>query len=247
MPSLLIDAEYYLYRCAAGAESELEWAPDVWTYVCRHDDAKEAFEEKIAEFMGPFPGYAPVLCLGARTSFRKGLWPAYKENRRKLRRPAGYGQLLAWVLQAGPSRGWESATLPEVEGDDVLGVLFDPGHVLVSEDKDMLTLPGIHFRAGERIEVSQWEADFNFYCQALVGDASDNYPGCPKIGPVTAEKLLAGCRTEGDLWAAVRAAYRKAGLDERYAITMARCARILRPGEYDHEKGLPVLWEPPVT
>jgi hypothetical protein len=34
---------------------------------------------------------------------------------------------------------------------------------------------------------------------------------------------------------------------ERYAITQARCARILRAGEYDLTAGAPLLWEPPVA
>ena len=244
-PSALIDTEYYLYRSACSAEQEANWHDDVWTYVCRHDDAKDAFDSEIASFMASLPGLSPLLCFGARTSFRKGLWPAYKENRRKMRRPAGYQQLMEWAQKAGPARGWGVATLEEVEGDDVMGVLCGPDDVIVSADKDMLTIPGQHFRDGDLVRVDRREADYNFFRQVLTGDASDNYPGCPRYGPVTAAKLLADCADERSMWLATRSAFLKAGLDERFAITMARCARILRLGEYDHGNRLPILWSPP--
>lgn len=243
----LIDTEVFLYRCAAGAEMEAEWDDDDWTYVCRHGEAKLSFQEKMAEVMEALPNFDVVLVFSSGASFRYGLWPSYKANRKKLRKPAGYRELFKWLDSAAPARGWSLASLPEVEGDDVLGILYEEGDVIVSEDKDMLTLPGMHLRGGELVQVTQREADLAFYRQALTGDASDNYPGCPKYGPVTADKLLAGSLTEREMWGRTLGAFEKAGLDERFAITQARCARILRPGEYDHQAGVPLLWNPPVV
>lgn len=243
----LIDTEFYLYRCAAGSEQEADWGNDCWTYVCRHDDARAAFEDRMSEIMSILVGYQPVLVFGDRTTFRKGLWPQYKENRRKLRRPAGYSALIEWVMTTAAARGWDIARFPEVEGDDALGISYEPGDVIVSEDKDMLTIPGEHLRSGELIAVSESSADRAFFAQTLTGDTSDNYPGCPRYGPVTAEKLLAQCRSPVEMWGKVVEAYQKAGHDERYAIVQARCARILRAGEYDFERGIPILWTPPVA
>jgi hypothetical protein len=45
----------------------------------------------------------------------------------------------------------------------------------------------------------------------------------------------------------VLAAYEKAELGADFALQMARCARILRPGEYDFEKQRAILWNPPVA
>ena len=119
--------------------------------------------------------------------------------------------------------------------------------MIVSVDKDMLTLPGLHLRDGELVEISRLEADRNFYRQVLTGDASDNYPGCPGVGPVGADKLLAGCSTEVEMWDEVLKAFLKKGFGEVYAKTQARCARILRAGEYDLTSGTPLLWSPPVA
>jgi DNA polymerase I len=243
----LIDTEYYLYRAAAACEYEAEWAPDDWTYLCRHGDAKAQFQDGIGEVRDTLPDHQVVLVFGQSYSFRYGVWPQYKANRKKYRKPAGYLELQKWAWRGAAARGWEVETLSDVEGDDVLGVLYEEGDVIVSVDKDMLTIPGLHLRDGEVREVSRLEADRNFYAQVLVGDTSDNYPGCPGVGAVGAEKLLAGCAAEVEMWQAVLEAYEKKGLDEAYAITQARCARILRAGEYDHTACTPLLWSPPVA
>lgn len=249
----LIDTEVYLYRAAAACEMEAEWGPGDWTYLCRHGDAQALFQETIGEIRDTLPDHEPVLVFGDRTSFRYGVWPQYKANRKKYRKPAGYRQLIQWVEKVAPVRGWEVARLPDIEGDDVLGVLYEEGDVIVSIDKDMLTIPGLHLRDGELSEISKKEADRNFYTQVLVGDTSDNYPGCPTYGPKTAEKALSGWFTEVDLWREVVNAYTLKGpfpdreQAERYAVVQARCARILRAGEYDLEAKTPLLWKPPVT
>lgn len=243
----LIDTEVYLYRAAAACEYEAEWAPDDWTYLCRHADAQAAFQDAIGEIRDTLPDHRPVLVFSDRVSFRYGVWPQYKANRKKYRKPAGYRQLVEWVSRAAPARGWEVVRLPDIEGDDVLGVLYEEGDVIASVDKDMLTLPGLHLRDGEIQEVSRLEADLTFYAQVLTGDTSDNYPGCPGYGPVTAQKALAGCTAEVEMWQAVLGAFEKKGYGEAYAITQARCARILRAGEYDHEACTPLLWSPPVA
>lgn len=244
---LLIDTEVYLYPAAAGSEYEAEWDDGEWTYLCRHGDAQAAFQDTINEIRSAAPDHDPVLVFGDRTSFRYGVWPAYKANRRKYRKPAGYRQLVEWVNQVAAARGWRTVRLPDIEGDDVLGVLYDEGDIIASLDKDMLTIPGLHLRNGEIKEVTRLEADRNFYAQALVGDTSDNYPGCPGCGPVAAQKLLGDCTTETEMWQAVVGAFAKKELGEQYAIAQARCARILRAGEYDLEACSPLLWSPPVA
>lgn len=250
---LLIDAEVYLFRAAAACEMEVEWGPDDWTYLCRHGDAKAGFQDTINEFREVCPDHQPVLAFGDRASFRYGIWPSYKANRKKYRRPAGYRQLVEWVEQVAPARGWQVARLADVEGDDVLGILCEDGDVIASVDKDLLTIPAIHLRDGELIEVSREEADRAFFTQVLTGDATDNYPGCPTYGPVTAAKALAKWHAETDFWREVVNCYLLKGpFSTReqaipHVLAQARCARILRAGEYDMEAGTPLLWEPPVA
>jgi len=237
---VLIDADYYLYRAACAAEYEAELTPDVWTYLCRITDAKNHFNDEMDRFQAICPDHELMLILGDAVNFRYAVYRDYKSNRQKQRRPAGYKALRKWA-----SATWPTLTLANVEGDDILGVMAQEGDVIVSADKDLKTIPGLHLDGEAVVEVGEWQADVNFYTQILTGDTSDGYPGCKGVGPVKAAQLLAGCNTTQELWLAVIQAYAKAGLDINFALQMARCARILRPGEYDHDKQRAILWNPP--
>jgi DNA polymerase-1 len=235
------------------AEYEIEWAPGDWTYTCRHDEAKARFQDFLASVRDALPDHQLHLCLGTAASFRYSLFSLYKANRKASRKPAGYSELLQWVIAAGEVRGWNVvnaephviAMLAEVEADDVMGIFCRPGDVIVSEDKDLLGIPGLHLRGTEFVEVSEHQADLNVFSQALIGDTTDNYPGCPGIGKVKAEGILAGQPDAAAMWAAVLKAFAKAGLTRKDALTQVRLARILRAGEYDVDRELPILWNPP--
>ena len=237
-----IDAEVYLYPAIVTAQYEVEFQPDMWTYICNHSDAKTAFDKDVAKVKDVLPDADVVLVFGDSTNFRYAVYPEYKSNRRSTRRPAGYGALRQWAMDT-----WESEKLPGIEGDDCLGLMARGGDVIVSRDKDLKTIPGLHLRDGELEEISEDQANRTFYAQVLTGDATDGYPGCPGCGPVGAAKVLAGCKTELEMWLAVLEAYQKAGKTREFALQMARCARILRPGEYDRQRKQAVLWNPPVN
>ena len=240
--TLVIDAEPYLFEGACAGEIEHEFLPGVWMYLCNHHTAIDYLEEVIAWALTHVPDAEPLLAFGVRDSFRYRVWKEYKGDRRAMRRPAGLGELYDRVKE---SYRWMS--LPQLEADDVVGLLATPGQdVILSKDKDMNTLPGLHLTPAGVAQVSEVEADRNFYIQCLAGDATDGYPGCPGIGLKRAATLLEPCKTNEEMWAVVLGAYEKAGLQLNHALTMARCARILRPGEYDLEQEEPVLWQPPV-
>jgi len=238
---LIIDAETWLYRCAAAAEHEVEWFRDVWTYTCNIGCAKDAFALEMERIQQVCPDHEMTIVLGSGTNFRYAVYTGYKANRRKLRRPAGYQALRQWVAEC-----WAVQTLDHVEADDVCGIIYEPGDVICSRDKDLMTLPGLHL-TGEKdvVEVSEAEADFNFHVQTLTGDSTDGYPGLKGVGPVAAKKALSGAVDATEMWDAVLRTYTSKGHGYDYALQMARCARILRAGEYDYNAGRPILWNPP--
>lgn len=237
-----IDAEVYLYPAIAAAEYEVEFMPDVWTYQCSHSDAKTTFDNDITRVAEVLPDAEIVLIFGDSTNFRYAVYPDYKSKRRSYRKPAGYQSLREWAKAC-----WPSEQFTGIEGDDGLGIMADTGDVIVSRDKDLKTIPGLHLRDGVIEEISEHQANLYFYTQTLTGDSTDGYPGCPGVGPVAASKILAGCNTEQEMWLAVLEAYQKAGKSHEFALQMARCARILRPGEYDWRNKRAVLWNPPVN
>lgn len=65
-------------------------------------------------------------------------------------------------------------------------------HVVCSSDKDLNQIPGNRIQAGKMttIDISSSEAKSSLWGQALMGDATDNIPGLPKIGPVKANEIL---------------------------------------------------------
>jgi DNA polymerase-1 len=63
--------------------------------------------------------------------------------------------------------------------------------IIISQDKDMQTIPTQVWRKGDLVTVTEAEADYYHMFQTLIGDITDGYKGCPGIGKVKAEKLLA--------------------------------------------------------
>jgi DNA polymerase-1 len=120
--------------------------------------------------------------------------------------------------------------------------------IIVSQDKDMQTIPTQVWRQGELMTISEEQADYYHMFQTLVGDTSDGYKGCPGVGKVKAEKLLTDVLLQPGLpqpyWPTVVACYEKAKLTEQDALTQARLARILRFSDWDNEKKEPILWTP---
>jgi len=251
---IIFDTEAYLYRAAFAATVDVEWGPDDWTTLCRHGVAKEAFVDLITKDVEAIrskiktsyrSGMSNVaMAFGARDCFRRYEYPDYKQNRKDSRRPSGWPALVQWVYDS--TEDWFVIQHIGVEADDVMGIYSGPGRVVASSDKDMLTVPGLHFRDGALVEVSLEEADRAFFCQVLTGDATDGYPGCPGVGAVTAARILQGLSTPAEMWQAVLAQFKKKGLTEADAIAQARCAYILRPGDYDLALERPILWTPPV-
>ena len=242
---LLYDVEPDLYRAASGAEYEVEWEPDVWTYQCRISDAKDAITAEIERVQKFAPSHKVVLALGDSNNFRYSVYRDYKSGRRKYRKPAGYTALRQWVRKT-----WPFIQLANVEGDDAVGISYRPDDVIYSRDKDLKTIPGHHLNIeGELEEIAPFAADVRFYSQILTGDATDGYPGLKGCGPKKADAILGGAESEHGLWERVRAAYIKAASKDPETpsvLSQARCARILRMNEYNHEEQKPILWEPPI-
>ena len=249
MKILLYDTGFYAYRFAERTSEDFDWGNGWWIWGCNHDNALNEFIIHTQELLEAFPGYTLWLAKGGKKTFRKHLWPDYKANRKDRRAPAGYDIFLESLTEHCRQNCWLCGGFPNVEDDDVLGLLSGKDTVIVSGDKDLLTIPGQHYRDGELITVTEAQADAQFFKQALTGDRTDGFPGCKGIGKdnkIFRSKEWLQAETPVEYWVQVRYQYEKAGFDEFHAITMARLARILRPGEYDVKSGIPHLWEPPV-
>ena len=120
---------------------------------------------------------------------RLSVYPEYKMNRAKLRRPVHYEALREFLVT-----NWNALVVNNMEADDLVSArgIAEPENVIVSIDKDLWTTPGIHYHWKSKVleEVSEHEAWMNLYTMALVGDVADNVKGVRGIGPKKAAKIL---------------------------------------------------------
>ena len=247
-PTLLVDGDILAYKAAASAEHEIRWEENLWTLHSDLRDAQRIFYEQVDAINDALPNDRMIFALSPLINYRYRIWPEYKANRKDKRRPMCLQALKEWM-----SSEYETFQRPDIEADDVLGILATSPYIVkgrkivVSVDKDFKGVPCEYYNTneGQLVEITEPQANKWHMLQTLMGDSADGYPGCPKCGPKGAEKVLADAETYEDMWPLVVAAYEKQGLGEEYALTMARLARICRRDDYDFKKKEVILWNPP--
>jgi DNA polymerase I len=255
LKTALIDADTLIYEASLAAEKPIEWASEMWTLHASMDEARFTFDKLVDDIKEKTEAERLILALSDSDSaarWRNKIMPTYKQNRKRVRRPVVYVPLRAYCHSH-----YETFERPGLEGDDVLGIMLTHPTIVrgekvcVSLDKDLLGIKGKHFNysTGEFRTVTEAEADYWHLRQALTGDAVDGYSGCPKIGPVSAARILDPFVHEGGFdvqgaWQAIVKVYAKAGLSEDVALANARVARILRAEDWDFDAKRVRLWTP---
>jgi DNA polymerase-1 len=253
MITALIDGDILLYQAAYQSETEVYFEES--DEVMLHGDfaaAKKLLAYTTANVVEAVGADNVLVCLTDSENFRKGVLPTYKANRAVAgsRKPMGYKLLRAWYESE-----YRTLNIPTLEADDVMGIMATvddgPGSgtkIICSIDKDMLTIPAKVYNWDHPedgiITVSEASADVEFFYQTLVGDSTDNYKGCPGVGPKTARKILGGVTFRQDMWGTVVETFEKKGLTEEDALAQARCARILRADGYNFDTKEVLLWTP---
>ena len=237
--TLLIDGDIVVYRYASTVEQEVDWGDDVWSLWSDAKEAKQLILQYLEHLVEMTEADDFIFCFSDKDNFRKTILPTYKSNRKGKRKPVCYKGVKTWIESK-----YKSVTMPTLEGDDVMGILATNGSiegetVIVSEDKDMKTIPCLLWRGGEMEKISEEYADYFHLYQTLIGDTTDGYGGLKGVGDKRAKVLL-----ENPTWDTVLKAYEKAGYTEEDALVQARVARILRASDYNTEKQEPILWTP---
>jgi DNA polymerase I len=161
-------------------------------------------------------GVAFDASLRGETSFRRGIYPAYKANRELA--PADLKRQFALCREFCRHLGVAEFASTEYEADDIIGTLATRTraaglrNVFVTRDKDLSQLiregdvywdysgnARYHYHdIGRRFGAApELIADF----LALTGDAVDNIPGVPGIGRKTAAELFAVFGSLDELYA----------------------------------------------
>ena len=157
------------------------------------------------------PDYLAVAFDPPGGTFRHEAFADYKAQREET--PAGIKWAVPVIKEILEAYGIATCEVKGFEADDVIGTLALQGQaaglevMMVTPDKDyaQLVRPGITMCRPSSGKSGLEKLDVEAVCQkyelahptqvidmlALMGDAADNIPGCPGVGPKTAVKLLA--------------------------------------------------------
>ena len=223
---VLIDGDIIGYRVGFSSEDENEKIA-----LSRTATFVETLLWEDLQGVESFQGY-----ITGKTNFRNeiAVTAPYKGNR-TAPKPKHLELIRNYLVSA-----WDFKVSDNEEADDCIAIEhvandFKTG--IASIDKDFLQLHGKHwnFVKREMTEVTEEEALINFYMQVLTGDRTDNIIGIKGIGPVKAQRILAGCTSAAEMYTACVEAYEGA---EGRVIENAKLLYLRRKvGE---------MWSPPV-
>ena len=160
-----------------------------------------------------------LMAIKGENNFRDLMYPNYKMNRHH--DPSKMNKFVP-ILRTRAAEAGLAIPAHGMEADDMLRIWAeDCRHhntefVICSIDKDLLCIPGTHYRmrTKELVDMTPIESARFFYEQLLKGDPTDNIPGIPGVGDVGARKKLAGLSTEEDFQEVVVSEYMTAYGDE---------------------------------
>lgn len=182
----LIDGDIYLYRVGFATKDGEPLENALHSMKLSLENVYNKFKDA--------PSYK--LYLTGKDNFRDKLatLKIYKGNRDPLNKPFYYNELKEYMIHVHGA-----IVINGQEADDAIGIeqysAKDKSTCIVSIDKDLDSICGYHYHfvKDSFYYVTLADANYNFFKQMLVGDTTDNIPGIFKVGPKTADKLLAPC------------------------------------------------------
>lgn len=289
MNTLLLDADIIAFKIASVSQQTYQF-PDCEPSI--EVDPWEEVEPRIhhaIDFLKETLGSELVIvCLSCPTeeNWRLDILPTYKGNRDYSKRPVHLAAVKEYM-----AANWPSYRRDTLEADDIMGILstmkglppsFVKEHpefakhgrkIIVSEDKDMKTIPGWLFNPAKNTVphlVDQEAADNWHLYQAICGDTVDCYAGCfgaghdkalialnqglytPyqhtfKRGPRKGQeetRWMVDTDAKASPWERVVGLFARYGFTEADALVQARVARICRVTDYDFTNKKVIPWTP---
>lgn len=203
--TILIDGDIFLYQCGFATNHEPQYVA-LKTVMTSLNNATNACLEQLQIAGHDVQDFEVEVFLTGPDNFRDyvGSMQRYKGNRRDVERPVHYAAMKEHMLKNGAilSNGEEA--------DDLLGIrqteLLQSGEsipVLMSVDKDLNMIPGLHFnsRTWELYEVDEDDGAQAFLGQLLSGDTTDNIPGLFRVSGIKANAAIKReALKRGDIW-----------------------------------------------
>lgn len=276
--TLLLDADILAFKIASTSQRKFDFGDDDGSAIQVDEwaDVVPRIHTMIEDLQNTLGTDDVVVCLSCPTSenWRLEILPSYKGQRDYSNRPVHLAAVKDYM-----EANWPSYRRPTLEADDIMGILSTspalyPGKkIIVSEDKDMATIPGWLFNPAKhgrpKLITPEFADRWHLY-QSIVGDNVDNYKGCPGAGPEKAELVLDGGHyvpyihtfksgprkglgerrwvldtdSTASTWERVVALYDKYGFTEADALVQAQVSRICRASDYDFKNKKVIPWQP---
>jgi hypothetical protein len=251
-PVGLVDADMIVYEAAACGQDNESGEIYSFEYVAG------LIDKRLLEIQYAIGAESLRLFLTGDDNFRFDIATVkpYKGNR-KQEKPFHWKNARVYMESLG------AEIAHGMEADDAMAMSQDENTVICTRDKDLRQVPGWHYgwELGAQPEFAlQYVGEIGdiqlkgtklsgtglkfFYSQIITGDTTDNIPGLPRGGPVLAYKLLANTTTEGEMFKAVREAYRSK-YDEDADERLLEQGRLLWMCRGTDEEGRAILWELP--
>lgn len=198
-PIILIDGSSYLYRAYHAlpplSNSKGQATHAIYGMITMLKSLCDRYQtEKMAVIMD-----------AKGKTFRSDLYPEYKAHRPPM--PEDLREQIPFIHQIIEAMGLPLLSISGVEADDVIGTLAQQALeeksevIIATGDKDLTQLVNDHITlintmTNTKFDVEKVIEKFGLPPKqiidylALMGDASDNIPGLPKVGPKTAVKWL---------------------------------------------------------
>ena len=198
-PTVLVDGSSYLFRA-------FHALPPLTTRDGFPTGAVKGVVAMVRRLVKDYPGSPLAIVFDPKgKTFRDDLYPDYKANRPPT--PPELRQQIPPIQEIIKAMGLPLLVVPGFEADDVIGTVAvqaaESGHrvIISTGDKDLAQLVGeritlINTMSDTRMDRAGVVEKFGVPPElivdylALMGDAVDNIPGVPKVGPKTAAKWL---------------------------------------------------------
>ncbi|HEX2650616.1 MAG TPA: DNA polymerase I [Burkholderiales bacterium] len=196
---LLVDGSSYLYRA-------FHALPELKSPKGEPTGAIYGVISMLKKLGADYRAQARACVFDARgKTFRDELYPEYKATRTAM--PDDLGAQIEPLKEAVEALGWPVLAIEGVEADDVIATLAEQAKqkgwtaVISTGDKDLTQLVDaqvlwVNTMSNEKLDPAGVEKKFGVppgrivdYL-SLIGDAIDNVPGVPKVGPKTACKWI---------------------------------------------------------
>lgn len=152
--------------------------PETW------EDTRDSVNEFIEDLVQGYDDYIGFISGKGNFRYRCATILPYK-GKRDSEKPTHYDEIRQFLVE---KHGAQMSV--NMEADDAIGLAYQEGDTIVSLDKDLDIIPGIHYNWERDLlyTVNDMEGYKNFFKQMLTGDSTDNILGLYGVGPKS--KLL---------------------------------------------------------